>query len=54
MKTIFHEHMDGIIPPTLVTVEWREMFLDIVESVCNEASEQDEDEDEDENFHIPR
>ncbi|KAF3015197.1 hypothetical protein E8E15_005271 [Penicillium rubens] len=51
MKTIFHEHMDGIIPSTLVTDEWRQMFLDIVESVCNEAAEQD---DEDENFLIPR
>jgi hypothetical protein len=28
-----------------------QMFLDIVESVCNEAAEQD---DEDENFLIPR
>ncbi|CAI7668982.1 unnamed protein product [Penicillium crustosum] len=39
LKTIFHEH------------EWREMFLDTVEIVCNEAAEQDED---DENLHIPR
>ncbi|KAJ5210045.1 hypothetical protein N7491_009857 [Penicillium cf. griseofulvum] len=52
MKNIFHEHMDGIIPSTLVTDEWRQIFLDTVESVCNEASEQYEDEDE--NFHIPR
>ncbi|CAI7632838.1 unnamed protein product [Penicillium discolor] len=51
LKTIFHERMDGIIPSTLVTDDWREMFLETVESVCNEAAEQDED---DENFHIPR
>ncbi|KAF7516541.1 hypothetical protein PCG10_002065 [Penicillium crustosum] len=51
LKTIFHERMDGIIPSTLVTDEWREMFLDTVEIVCNEAAEQDED---DENLHIPR
>lgn len=50
-KTTFHQYMDGIIPSTLVTDEWREMFLETVESVCNEAAEQDED---DEDFHIPR
>lgn len=34
LKTTFHQYMDGIIPSTLVTDEWREMFLDTVESVC--------------------
>ncbi|CRL24755.1 unnamed protein product [Penicillium camemberti] len=51
LQTTFHQYMDGIIPSTLVTDEWREMFLETVESVCNEAAEQDED---DEDFHIPR
>ncbi|KAJ5926340.1 hypothetical protein N7516_008113, partial [Penicillium verrucosum] len=33
LKTIFHERMNGIILPTLVTDEWREIFLGVVESV---------------------
>lgn len=43
VNSIFHQYMDGIIPPTLVTDEWRQMSLEVVESVCNEAAAQDED-----------
>lgn len=46
----YHQYMDGISPPTLVTDEWRQMFLEVVESVCNEAAAQDE---EVKKFHIP-
>lgn len=51
LKTTFYQYMHGIIPSTLVTDEWREMFLETVETICNEAAKQDED---DGNFHIPR
>ena len=44
--------MDGILAPTLPTDEWRQMFLETVESVSNEAAFRDE-EDEDDDFHIP-
>ncbi|KAJ5302814.1 hypothetical protein N7476_009613 [Penicillium atrosanguineum] len=50
LKTIFHEHMDGIIPPMLVTDKWRQIFLETIENVCNEAAVQDK---KDEDFHIP-
>jgi hypothetical protein len=50
VNSIFHQYMDGIIPPTLPTDEWRQMFLEVVESVCNEAAAQDEDS---EDFRIP-
>ncbi|KAJ5817181.1 hypothetical protein N7447_009414 [Penicillium robsamsonii] len=33
IKTIFHGHMDGAIPSTLVTDEWCQMFLITVESL---------------------
>lgn len=49
VKTLYHEYMDGIIPPTLVTDEWRQMYLETLQSVCNEAAEHSEDDDE----HIP-
>lgn len=47
VKTLYHELMDGIIPPTLATDEWRQMFLETAQNVCNKAAEHDEDEDED-------
>ncbi|OGE57270.1 hypothetical protein PENARI_c002G03448 [Penicillium arizonense] len=50
VNSIYCENMDGIIPPTLVNDEWRQMFLEVVERVCNEAAAQDE---VDENFRIP-
>lgn len=50
VNSIYCENMDGIIPPTLVNDEWRQMFLEVVERVCNKAAAQDE---EDENFRIP-
>ncbi|KAJ5971311.1 uncharacterized protein N7479_001229 [Penicillium vulpinum] len=49
LKTTFHEHMDGVNPTTLVTDEWRQMFLETLESVCNKAAEKYGDH----NFHIP-
>ncbi|KAJ5937292.1 hypothetical protein N7454_004947 [Penicillium verhagenii] len=53
VKLVYNQHMDGIIPPTLVTDEWRQMFLEVVESVCNKAAAQAQDE-EDKDFYIPR
>ncbi|KAF3392432.1 hypothetical protein F1880_008909 [Penicillium rolfsii] len=51
VKTTFHMHMDGLITPTLMTDEWRQMYLDVVEKVCNEVAFREEEE---EYFHIPR
>ncbi|GFF36037.1 hypothetical protein IFM61606_05224 [Aspergillus udagawae] len=50
VKTVYHEYMDGIQPPRLLTEEWRQMYLDTVQSVCDEAAFRDE---EDEDFSIP-
>ncbi|EAW18910.1 uncharacterized protein NFIA_088660 [Aspergillus fischeri NRRL 181] len=50
VKTLYHQYMDGIQPPTLVSEEWRQMYLETVQSVCNEAAFGDE---EDEKFEIP-
>jgi hypothetical protein len=51
VKGTFHTHMDGFIAPTLVTDEWREMYLDVVEKVCNEVAFREQG---DEDVHIPR
>ncbi|RHZ51029.1 uncharacterized protein CDV56_105553 [Aspergillus thermomutatus] len=50
VKALYHEYMDGTLPPTLLTEEWRRMYLETVQSVCNEAAFRDE---EDEDFQIP-
>ncbi|KAJ5193289.1 hypothetical protein N7449_009431 [Penicillium cf. viridicatum] len=41
-KCVATKRPEDDISSTLVTDEWREMFLDTVESVCNEAAECDE------------
>ncbi|KAJ5198467.1 uncharacterized protein N7498_007584 [Penicillium cinerascens] len=50
VQSVYHQYIDGIMPPTLVTDEWRQMFLEVVESVCDEAATQDK---EDEHFRVP-
>ncbi|KAF4210360.1 hypothetical protein CNMCM8980_004291 [Aspergillus fumigatiaffinis] len=50
VKTLYHQYMDGIQPPTLVSEEWRQMYLETVQSMCNEAAFRDE---EDEEFEVP-
>lgn len=50
VKTLYHQYMDGVLAPTLLTDEWRQMYLETVQSVCNEAAIRDE---EDEDFEIP-
>jgi hypothetical protein len=51
INSIFHQYIDGIIPPTLPTNEWREMYLEVIQNMCNEAAVRD---DEDEDFQIPK
>lgn len=51
VNSTFHQYIDGIIPATLVTDEWREMYLEVLQSMCNEATARD---DEDEDFQIPK
>jgi hypothetical protein len=43
--------MDGVEPVSLVTDEWRQMFLETFEAFSNEMAFRDED-GEDEDFHI--
>ncbi|KAF7172551.1 hypothetical protein CNMCM6106_006746 [Aspergillus hiratsukae] len=50
VKTLYHMYMDGTLPPTLLTDEWRQMYLETLQSVCNEAAIRDEG---DEDFEIP-
>jgi hypothetical protein len=52
VKSIYHQYMDGIIPPTLITDEWRQMYLEVLKDVCDEAMAQNQ-EGEDEGFEIP-
>ncbi|GIC94455.1 uncharacterized protein Aud_010955 [Aspergillus udagawae] len=52
VKTIYHQYMDGIISPTLVTDKWRQMYLEVLKGVCNEAMAQNQG-GEDEDFEIP-
>lgn len=42
VKTLYHQYMDGIQPPTLVSEECRQMYLETVQSMCNEAAVSDE------------
>lgn len=37
VKTLYHQYMDGTLPPTLLTEAWRQMYLETVRSVCNEG-----------------
>jgi hypothetical protein len=50
VKSLYHTLMDGARPPNLWTDEWRQMFLDTVQTVCNEAAVRDE---EDNDFEVP-
>jgi hypothetical protein len=50
VKTLYHQYMDGIQPPTLVSEKWCQMYLETVQSMCNEAAFRDE---EDEEFEVP-
>ncbi|KGO65298.1 hypothetical protein PITC_015660 [Penicillium italicum] len=50
LKSLSHEHMDGVSPPNLWTDEWRQMFLDTVQTVCNELAFRTE---EDNDFKVP-
>ncbi|CRL22255.1 unnamed protein product [Penicillium camemberti] len=49
VKTLYHENMDGASPPKLLD-EWRQMYLDTVQTVCNEMAFRDE---EDNDFEVP-
>lgn len=51
VKTLYHKHRDRIIPSTLVTDEWRQMYLEALNSVCNEAAKHHQGDDE--NIPIP-
>ncbi|PYH88659.1 hypothetical protein BO71DRAFT_403679 [Aspergillus ellipticus CBS 707.79] len=48
-RVLYHQHMDGVLAPTLVRDDWRQLYLDTVQRVCNEAAFRDDDED----FEIP-
>ncbi|CAG8921784.1 unnamed protein product [Penicillium salamii] len=52
-RATFTVHIFSIetIPPRLPTEEWRQMCLDVIESVCNEKALRD---DEFKDYHIPR
>ena len=50
VKNLYHQYKDGIQPSTLLTDEWRQMYLETVEMVSNEAALRDE---EDQEFRIP-
>ncbi|GAD97808.1 hypothetical protein PVAR5_6490 [Paecilomyces variotii No. 5] len=49
VPSIYHRYMDGIIPPSLLTDEFHQMFLETIQTMCNEAAFREEDED----FQIP-
>ncbi|KAF7155366.1 hypothetical protein CNMCM5623_007437 [Aspergillus felis] len=50
VKTLYHQYMDGVSPPNFLSDEWRQMFLDTVQTVCNEVAFRD---DEDNDFEVP-
>ncbi|PKX90418.1 uncharacterized protein P174DRAFT_341499, partial [Aspergillus novofumigatus IBT 16806] len=50
VRTLYHQHMDGVSPPNLLTDEWCRMFLDTVQTVCNEVAFRNE---EDDDFEVP-
>lgn len=49
VKTLYHRNMDGASPPKLSN-GWRQMYLDTVQTVCNEMAFRDE---EDNDFEVP-
>lgn len=49
VKTVYHRHMDGASPPKL-SDEWRQVYLDTVQTVCNEMAFRDE---EDHDLEVP-
>jgi hypothetical protein len=51
VRSLYHQYMDGIDPPRWpLTDEWRQMYLETVQSLCNEVAVRDE---EDEDLQIP-
>lgn len=50
VKSQYHQHMDGVDPPKGWTDEWRQMYLDTVQTVCNEVAFRS---DQDNEFEIP-
>lgn len=51
VKSLHHQYMDGIDPPSPpLTDEWRQMYLEAVQSLCNEVAVRDE---EDKDLQIP-
>ncbi|KAJ5294666.1 hypothetical protein PENANT_c006G09296 [Penicillium antarcticum] len=41
-SSLYHHQMDGVRPPKLRTDEWRQMYLDTVQKVCNGVAFRDE------------
>lgn len=37
VKTLYHQHMDGINPPTEWTDEWCQMYLETLQTLLNEV-----------------
>ncbi|KAJ5797669.1 uncharacterized protein N7503_006965 [Penicillium pulvis] len=50
VKSLYHRHMDGVEPPNGWTDEWRQMYLNTVQTVCNEVAFRSE---EDNDFEVP-
>ncbi|KGO43295.1 hypothetical protein PEX1_088660 [Penicillium expansum] len=50
LKSLSHENMDGVIPPKLWTDEWRQVYLDTIQTVCNEVAFRIDDDTE---FEVP-
>ena len=49
VSSLYHAHMDGIIPPN-TTAQWRTVLLSTLQKVCNEAAFRDEEDNE---FVVP-
>jgi len=50
VKTLYHQHMDGINPPKEWTDEWCQMYLETLQTVLNEVAFRSE---EDNDFEVP-
>ncbi|KAJ5998665.1 hypothetical protein N7451_006475 [Penicillium sp. IBT 35674x] len=50
VKSLYHRHMDGVDPPNGWTDKWRRMYLDTLQTVCNEVAFRSE---EDNDFEVP-
>ncbi|KAJ5316629.1 hypothetical protein N7508_001137 [Penicillium antarcticum] len=53
VKSYSHRLMDGVESPTIVSDEWRQMFLETWEAFSNENFYRDNEEEDNKGFHIP-